>query len=118
MSLKHKGPRVIRMGSAAEVAADALGYVNSGESQYTRRISHVENRTVFSNRVTKRKGHHTLSELIAEVRSALAHMRGAALIEDSDERRTRLEKQIGIKAKFLARLELEDTIASRVEHRG
>lgn len=37
--MKRKGPRVIRKGTAGEIAEHAAGYAASGEGQYSRRVA-------------------------------------------------------------------------------
>lgn len=99
--------RAIRGTSSAQLAEHPdAGYSGSGESIFSRHAAHGEPR-LQSAGPAKFNGRHTLSQLIAEVAGRLRHMEAQLRIEDSAERRQRLEHQIDIKAQFLARLRYE-----------
>jgi hypothetical protein len=97
----------VSRGTPAELAAHCAGYVSSGESQWSRRHAASQATPQMAGRRPKFKGAHSLSQLIAEVAGALAHLNAQLRIEDNRERRAKLETSVDIKAAFLARLRAE-----------
>jgi hypothetical protein len=95
----------VSRGTPAEVASHANGYSGNGLSIYTRAVAHHE--PAFGNQPRRIRGagvERTLSEKIAYERDRLRHAKAQLRIEDSAERRAKLEKSIDIKAAFIARL--------------
>jgi hypothetical protein len=96
----------ISRGTPAEVASHANGYSGNGLSIYTRAAA-AHHEPAFGNQPRRIRGagvERTLSEKIAYERDRLRHTKAQLRIEDSAERRAKLEKSIDIKAAFIARL--------------
>jgi len=96
----------VSRGTPAELAESAVGFSASGESQFTRRISHGPTPQFASAGPSKLqgRGERTLSEKIAYERGRLRKLRIDIDLENNPTRRAKLERDEDIKANVLARL--------------
>jgi hypothetical protein len=101
-----KRPGIFQRGTARELADFDEGYSCNGESVFSRQAAQAQNVTMRSN-APKTSGRHSQAALIAENVSQMAKLRGDLLLTDDPIKRARIEKNLDIKQRFIARLEAE-----------
>lgn len=109
-----KAPGITRMGTARDLADSAIGYVSSGESQWTRDAAGGANVKMHgyeerpSGEGTSRiRGPRSKDALIEENKRALTKLRQRVGRENVPARILKLKQQIDIKQAFIAKLESE-----------
>jgi hypothetical protein len=84
------------------------GYSGSGESIYTRRAARTGHGVLLKGQVANEtRGTRPRRVIIEENLAQLSKLRCELLIEDDAARRAKLEKNIDIKSRFVARIKLE-----------
>jgi hypothetical protein len=107
--MAQRRPGVISVGTPRD-GDKALGYVASGSSEFTRHSAHSQNTKLASYHESKPKvrGPRSPTQLIAENIKALEKLKWQASRETNPERKTKLEKSIEIKSRFLATLQRDN----------
>jgi hypothetical protein len=99
-------PGVFTRGTARDLADLGNGYAANGEGQYSRQAASPP-LVALSGYVPKTRGRRSHSALIAQNVSLMAKLRGDLLLTDDPIKRARIEKNLDIKQRFIARLKAE-----------
>ncbi len=100
-------PGVISRGGPKDLSDHAVGYVASGEGEYSRRAASPDANATMPSYAPKTRGPRNNAALIAQNESQMAKLRGDMLIETDPAKLAKLKKNFDIKQRFVERIRNE-----------